>query len=106
MGNRRWGEGGFVQGGRRAAKARAMAPPTSGKGKAVPGKGASPPAAQPCSSYAEPAGSGTPHGKAVAREPSEECGGGASGGASGGARGLGKKAYAKAEKAALSDPNP
>ena len=103
MGNRRWGEGGFVQGGRRAAKARAMAPP-SGKGKAgAPGKGAPPPAAQPCSSYADPAGSGTPHGKAVAREPSEECGGG---GASGGARGLGKKAYAKAEKAALSDPNP
>ena len=64
MGNRRWGEGGFVQGGRRAAKARAMAPP-SGKSKAgAPGKGASPPAAQPCSSYAEPAGSGTPHGKA------------------------------------------
>ena len=26
VGNRRWGEGGFVQGGRRAAKARAMAP--------------------------------------------------------------------------------
>ena len=53
--------------------------------------------------YADPAGGGTvgtPNGKGVAREPSEEWGGG---GASGGARGLGKKAHEKAEKAALKE---
>jgi len=103
VGNRRWGEGGFVQGGRKAAKAKAMTPPAgAGKGAAL-GKGASPLCAQPCGSYADPAGVGTvgtPKGKGVAREPSEEWGGG---GASGGTRGLGKKAHEKAEKAALKE---
>ena len=103
VGNRRWGEGGFVQGGRKAAKAKAMTPP-SAKGKgAASGKGVAPLCAQPCGSYADPAGvgrEGTPNGKGVAREPSEEWGGG---GASGGARGPGKKAHEKAEKAALKE---
>ena len=101
VGNRRWGEGGFVQGGRKAAKAKAMAPPGTPKAGKL--------CAQPCSRYADPAGGGAPKGKGLAATPSGEgCGGpsdaGASGasevcGACGGAPGSAASSKAKGRKA-------
>ena len=97
VGNRRWGEGGFVQGGggrpRRARwRRRAQARPAAGKGRVAARRAAVQQLRRAC-------GSGR-RTQAVAREPSESAAA-----ARAAARELGRRPT-QAEKAALSDPHP